>query len=447
MHTSQFSIRDLRHFISRRKKYLIIPPIVVTALCVVGAYMLPKRFESTTTIWVQPDEILNPLVNYQMAVQLASSDRLETFIEIIYSRKTIETVIDSVGMGNGVEGGIPWDNLIEHIRQNIKTARKGSDSFTISYLDTDPVRAQKMVSFLARTFIETRIKGEARRNELTVEFFERKLREYEEKFETTQHDMVTLLLQRMRERPTGSGGLYNRLDDLDKQIQRYNDKQKTDQRAVAQLAEFPDGFRTDEGKQALAELRHTDLPYAEELRTALQQYDDVSSRYTPLFPEVGKAENQIQDILRKMRVAVESELTGLSAQISELKASRQQTIDELMKYSVDQQEDLSKKSNYNLYQRLYEDMKTKLEQAKITQELGKNAENSFIIIDPARVPAKPSKPNQPLIIAGGGLFSIMLGIAAGLVAEYMDTRMRSLADLEAFHIPVIALLPDLGGNP
>jgi hypothetical protein len=300
-----------------------------------------------------------------------------------------------------------------------------------------------MVSFLARTFIDIRIKGEARRNELTVEFFEKKLKEYQEKFESTQHDMVSLLLQRMRERPTGSSGLSSRLEDLDKQIQRMDDKMHVDEQALTKLSEFPEGFRTDQGKQALAELRRTDLPYVDELRSALQQYDEVSSRYTPLFPEVGKAENEILELLRKMRVAVESERTGMAIQITQMQASRRRTVDELMKYSVDQQEDLGKKSNYNLYQRLYEDMKTKLEQAKISQELGKNAENSFIIIDPARVPAKPSKPNQPLIIAGGGLFSVLLGIATALVAEFLDTRMRSLADLEVFHVPVIALLPQL----
>ena len=443
MQQSQFSMRDLKLFVARRKKYLIFPPIIVTAVCVLGAYMLPKKYESSTTIWVQPDEILNPLVSYQMAVQLASSDRLETFMEIVYSRKTIETVIDSVGLGRGVEEGIAWDNLIEKVRASIRTGRKGSDSFTISYLDTDPVRAQKMVSSLARTFIETRIRGEARRNELTVEFFERKLREYQEKFESTQHDMVTLLLQRMRQRPTGSSGLYSRLEDLDRQIQTQNDKARADEQALTQLALFPDGFHSDEGKQALAELRRASLPYADELRASMAQYDEVSSRYTPLFPEVGKAINEVQEILRKMRVAVESERSALTGQIASLQASRQQTIEELMQYSVDQQEDLSKKSNYNLYQRLYEDMKTKLEQAKITQELGKNAENSFIIIDPPRVPAKPSKPNQALIIAGGSVFGLVLALAGALVAEFLDSRLRTLHDLEVFQVPVIALLPQL----
>ena len=443
MQSAQFSIYEVRSFLRRRRKYLIIPPVIVLLVCIVGANLLPKKFESTTTIWVQPDEILNPLVSYQMAVELASSDRLETYMEIIYSRKTVETVIDSVGLGAGVAPGIPWDDLVASIRRNIITARQGSDSFTLSYLDTDPVRAQRIVSCLAQTFIDTRIRGEARRNELTVEFFERKLREYQEKFESTQHDMVTLLLQRMRERPTGGGGLSSRLEDLDKQIQRIEEKVKDDEEALTKLAKFPDAFHSDDGKEALAELRRSDLPYSQELRSVMQQYDDVTTRYTPLYPEVGKTENEILEVLRKMRVAVESERLGMTAQLTDLQGTRQSTIDQLMKYSVDQQEDVDKKSNYSLYQRLYEDMKTKLEQAKITQELGKNAEKSFIIIDPPRVPAKATKPNKALIIGGGSVFGFMFGFAIALMVEFLDTRIRSLVDLEQYRLPVIALLPDV----
>jgi uncharacterized protein involved in exopolysaccharide biosynthesis len=233
------------------------------------------------------------------------------------------------------------------------------------------------------------------------------------------------------------------MEELEREIGRIDEKEKADERALTKLALFPDAFHTDQGREALAELRRSDLPYAEELRTVFQQYEDVSTRYTPLYPEVGKAENDMLEVLRKMRVAVEGERTGLGSQLSELRTRRQQTIDELMKYSVDQQEDMGKKSNYNLYQHLYEDMKTKLEQAKIAQELGKTAENSFIIIDPPRVPAKPAKPNQPMIIAGGGTFGIILGIVAALIAEALDNRVRTAADLEQFRVPVFALLPEV----
>ncbi len=446
MHTSQFTIHDLTSFIRRRKKYIIIPPILVTILCIAGAKMLPKQYESTTTIWVQPDQILNPLVSYQIAAQLATTDRLETLMDVLYGRKTIEAVIDSVGLGIGIPQGAALDDLVEDVRRNIKTARKGTDSFTLSYMDTDPVRAQRIVSCLAQTFIETQVEGESRRNAQTVEFFERKLRDYQAKFETTQKEMVGLLTQRMREQPDGSGELNVRLEDIDRHIQHADEKLKADQDALTKLDRFPEGLHTDEGRRALADLRMTDLPFSDELRAVSQHYDEVTAKYTPLYPEVEKTEGQFLGILSKMRTAVETDQSSLAAQREELRASRQKTIEEMMKTSIDQQEDAGSKSNYNLYQKLYEDMKTKLEQAKITQDLGKTAEDAFVILEAPRVPARPSKPNQTLIVAGGGIFGIILGIGVALIAEFLDTRMRTLRDLEVYQLPVIALLPDAGSE-
>lgn len=443
MNTSQFSATDLTSFLRRRLKFLIVPPVVVTVLCIVGAKIIPKQYESSTTIWVQPDETLNPLVSYQMALQTAPPDRLDTFMETIESRETIEAVIDSVGLNRGVAQGGALDDLVEEMRHNINSSRKGADSFTISYMDTDPVRAQRVVACLAKTFIQTRINGEALRNAQTVEFFEQKLNDYQAKFEATQHDLVGLLTQRMRERPAGSGELNVHLEDLDQQVQHAEEKSRIDRDALVKLALFPERFRTPGGKQAVEDLRRTDLPFANELRGACQQYEELSSRYTPLYPDVQKAEGEILAVLRKMRTAVETEQAGVSAQASELRSSRQRTIGEMTNYSVDQQEDVGNRSNYNMYQKLYEDMKTKLEQAKITRDLGKKAESSFIILDPSRIASRPSKPNKALIIGGGALFGIILGVAVALIAEFMDTRMRTLRDLEIYDLPVVALLPEI----
>jgi len=298
------------------------------------------------------------------------------------------------------------------------------------------------VSLLAKVFIATRIQGESRRNEMTVRFFETKLKEYQGKFEATQGDMVDLLLRRMRDRPTGQRGLASRLEAVDKRILSREERMREDELGLSKLETFPEAFRTDEGKQTLSELRRSDLPYVDELRTVLGQYDEVTARYTPLYPEVGKIENQIFEILRKMRVAVQSELNAITTELDDLRDSRTKIVDELMAYSADQHVDTDKESNFNLYRRLYEDMKTKLEQAKITKELGKNAENSFIIIDPPRIPSKPAKPNRPLIIAGGFGFGFILGLALTLAAELFDTRIRTVRDIEEYQLPVIALLPD-----
>jgi uncharacterized protein involved in exopolysaccharide biosynthesis len=196
------------------------------------------------------------------------------------------------------------------------------------------------------------------------------------------------------------------------------------------------------GRQALSELQRAEIPYSTELRTLLAQYDDITTRYTSKYPEVVKTESQILELLKRVRVAVQSELGALASRILELQKSRTQIIDEIMHSSVAQRLDQDKESNYSLYRQLYNDMKVKLEQARTAKELGKNAENAFIIIDPARVPAKPTKPNRVLIILGGLGLGMLLGVLSAGLAELLDTTVRTPREIEVYQKPIIALLPD-----
>jgi uncharacterized protein involved in exopolysaccharide biosynthesis len=426
----------------RRKALLLIPPVLVTIVCVVGAYMLPRKYESATTIWVQRDEILNPLVSFTMAVQMASEDRLETFNEIVMSRRTIEIVIDSLRLAPRDATGIQRDELISRVRSSIRTDKRGSDSFSITFIDSDPVRAQRTVTLLAEIFIRTRLLAETRRNTLTVEFFERKLKEYQEKFGENEEAVVSLLKQRIQELPTGSRVLAGRFDAIESKIRETEERVRTYQRAQADLGLFPDAFRTEHGRQALTELQRMNLPFGDDLRKLVGQYEDLTSRYTTKYPEVGRLEIQILALLKKLRGVLQSELTFQASQLLEFRKSRDEAIDEIMHSTVVERTDQDQESNYALYRQLYNDMKVKLEQARTAQELGKNAENAFIIIDPARIPAKPTRPNRMLIILGGIGVGILLGLLSAGAAELLDSTIRTPRDLEVYEKPIIALLPE-----
>jgi polysaccharide biosynthesis transport protein len=65
-----------------------------------------------------------------------------------------------------------------------------------------------------------------------------------------------------------------------------------------------------------------------------------------------------------------------------------------------------------------------------------------VIIDPARVPAKPTKPNRALIVGGGVGVGLLLGLVAAIAAELLDSTIRSPREIEVFRKPIIGLLPE-----
>jgi len=444
MFSGQITLREVASFARRRKKLLLYPAAIVWGLCVVGAFLLPRKYESSTTILVQRDEILNPLVRYEMAVAFATEDRLASFNEIIYSQSTIQALIDTLGLGKEVRTEEQRQELIAEIRKNIETDRRGSSSFEISYTDTDPYRAQRAATALANLFIQTRLRVENQRNEMAVQFFENKLEEFRQKFESTQKQLLEVVERRIGDLPTESRAMYSQIEITDRQLAELGAQIKTYRQQLILLRSYPDGLRTETGRQGLFDLARSDIPYATDLRPLLTKYWEYFQRYTSKYPEVEKLEAQITELLSRMRAIVESEIVKLEATRWDLEKRRNQLVDDLKRTSVLQRIDQEKESNYGIYRSLYDDMKVKLEQAYTTRDLGRQGAKQFIILDPAIVPTKPTKPNRTLIIFGGLVLGLILGFLSATTVEFFDTTIRTARDIEVYQKPVIAYIPERG---
>jgi len=421
----------------------LIPFVTVSVLCLIAAFVLPRKYESTTTILVQRDEVLNPLVSFTMAVAMASDDRLQALNEIVYAEPTIGLLIDSLRMGDGVRVG--RQELVKRIRGEITTQLRGPDSFTLTFTDTRPARAQAAVKMLADRFMQMQVQVANRRNEAAVEFFEKKVDDLRQTVEANQKSLIGTMSSQIREMPTQSRELYSRMEDADKQIGDLDGRISVDQQALTVLRGFPAALHTDEGRKQLFDLERQQIPFAAELGSALTRYTDAQGKYTNLFPEVQKLEKQVLDVISRMRSSAEADLARLQTDRWKLERDRSQDLDDIQRSSTTQKLNEAQEADYNLYAKLYDDMKIKLEQARITRDLGKTGAQRYVIIDPPQVPTDPAKPNRPLIAGGGIAIGLILGILCAGTAELLDTRVKTFTDVRVYGLPIIAYIPD--GQP
>jgi uncharacterized protein involved in exopolysaccharide biosynthesis len=415
---------------------------IIVLTCTMGAFLLPRKYESSTTILVQRDEILNPLVNYTMAVSIASEDRLKTFNEIVFSKTAIQTLIDSLQLDKGIKTEEAKEDLVKRIQKNIETERPGSATFRISFIDTDPVRAQQGTLLLAHYFIRQILQVENQRNELAVQFFEKKLNEFQGKFETKQKEIVDLLRNRVQEMPIENQTLLGNVEDLDKQILEIDEHMKDYQRALSILQEFSGSISTESDKQMLFDLQRLDLPHIAELHPLVTKYEEYSHRYTPKYPEVQKLNTQIVDLLGVIKSGIEGEISKLRKTRSELEQRRIRNVDNLKQTTAAQQVDKDKRSNFDIMRNLYDDMQVKLEQARTTRDLGRTGSEQFVLLDPPLVPIEPSKPNRTLIIAGGMGVGLLIGIFSAALSELLDPTIRTARDIGVYRKRVIAYIPE-----
>lgn len=439
----QLTAQEILSALRRRKKLIVIPILIVTGLCTLGAFVLPRKYESSTTILVQRDEVLNPLVSYEMAVAMASEDMLKTFNEIVYSKTTVQTLIDSLRLSDYTSlSEEDRQELIKEVQKNITTERPGSSTFSMSYMDEDPLRAQKAVTLIANLFIKTILQVENQRNELAVDFFETKLEELRIRFEKSQQEMLANVRRHIQEMPGDGRMLSSNLEESERDIRNVDDQFKIYHQALQLLRKYPDPISSEEGRKTLYELQLMEIPYAGNLQQFMTKYDDYSRKYTPRYPEMQKLINQIKDLLVMMNSTLEKESDKLRNQRLDAEKRRSRTISDLQYSSVSQTEAGDKESNYDIYRNLYNEMKIKLEQARATRDLGRKQKDRFLIIDPPLVPTEPSKPNRLLIILGGFASSIIIGLVSAAFAELLDTTMRKKQDFEVYDKPIIAYIPD-----
>ena len=81
----------------------------------------------------------------------------------------------------------------------------------------------------------------------------------------------------------------------------------------------------------------------------------------------------------------------------------------------------------------------KYQEARINEamELG-----DIRVIDEARIPKDPIKPNKKLNLAIGGILGLMLGVMLTFFLEYMDNTIKTTEDVERIlDLPILGVIP------
>ncbi len=89
-------------------------------------------------------------------------------------------------------------------------------------------------------------------------------------------------------------------------------------------------------------------------------------------------------------------------------------------------------------QELYQDLLRRLKEAGILEGL---RSSNLTVVDMARVPARPNRPNVPLFLALGVGLGVFLGGCNALLADAIDNKVQGIEEIEAAHVPALGLLP------
>jgi capsular exopolysaccharide synthesis family protein len=165
------------------------------------------------------------------------------------------------------------------------------------------------------------------------------------------------------------------------------------------------------------------------------QYDELSAKFGPAYPKLDEVRSNIAAIDRAIRdesarieqrakndyVVAQQVEDGARGIFNQQKQDADRLNDKAIEYMIVRQEAEQSRG-------LYETLLGHLKEAGVLEGL---RSSNVSIVDPARIPAKPSKPDVPVYLAlsvGCGLF---LGLGSAVLIDLRDNKIRDIGELEA----------------
>lgn len=431
---------ELRSALKRRRILLITIPILFLAAASFALHHIEPKYRSSTTILVQGEQILNPLVMYNIAENMASNrNRIESLNEIVYSRSTMEILIDSLKLNQEITNEADKQLLVQRTQRNIGTSSRASDSFEISFFDKDPIVARDGAELLANHFINTKLQLETRRHDETVLFFTNKLKELEAIVEAQRNQALQSTTDRLRDLPRNAETLQSRLQSIDETLGSLEWQILNEEGKLRLLEMFQNEPRVSEAVKQLYKLPLSEIQYGDELALALDEYDSMQQQFTENYPRLVNQGTRVRQIVNRIQPGIEQTIERLNKTRADLQIQKEMVVGDMQRFFVANQETNTQLSSVTIYEQLYSEMKVKLEQAKMTRDIGQKAADQFIVLDVADIPQKPVSPNKPLILAIGLFLGLVMGAVSAIFAEVMDTTIRDEKDIPV-QKPIIAYL-------
>lgn len=153
----------------------------VVALATLGiGLIMPKRWDATTLIIVDADNVIKPLMEGRAAVTPVSA-QTALVTQVVLGHKTLRKLAFDAGVMPTRTSAQDQEQLLTQFRNRIKIESKGDAIVHISYSDHDPRQAARITNLIAKTFIDesaTLKEGESRE---AFNFIDNRVKEYGQK--------------------------------------------------------------------------------------------------------------------------------------------------------------------------------------------------------------------------------------------------------------------------
>lgn len=503
----EFRQRTAGEFIKllkRRKWFILLPVITMTAAIGYVVYKLPSVYESKTLLTVKPPQIPDKVVPTLSDEDL--SQRLQTINQEVLSRSSLEPMITKYDLFKSERSsGIDMALIVDKMRKNIVIEPEKADNeklaaFRISYRDRDPAATRNVTSELAAKYVNAQISQSTQSAEKTREFIENQLNQAKQSLDTLEKQRLDIMLQNVETLPESSQGLIAQLDGLRKREDgitkeketlsaekgRLNDQIGSNNRQMRLIEDYGEKETQDAARQAsqiedtpaYAQLINKRAELSAQLDKLLKQFKEKHPDVIAKRDEIARVNDEIDELKKNIdkRVNVASQASGRKSELQkknlELENQRIQgqiaQIDLQLQYKDQELQQNSGQisametkintipnvkvalesinTQYQSAKQTYDDLLKKRNEAALLYDRANNVQGETIgVQDAANLPESPVAPKRALLTGLGAGIGLAIGLF--LAAAFELPRVFKIQNIEdAKHytgLPVLASVPPL----
>ena len=181
---------------------------------------IPDKYEATARISLDTQSILKPLMS-GLAVQPNVEQKVLMLGRTLVSRPNVEKVIRMSDMDIDVQSKANREDLIDNVTKALEIKSTNRDNiYTVSYRDTDPAKAQKVVQSLISIFVESSV-GDKREDSVAArKFIEEQISNSERKLQEAESRLKEFKLRNVELETADGKGSMDRLSEIAALLQK-----------------------------------------------------------------------------------------------------------------------------------------------------------------------------------------------------------------------------------
>jgi polysaccharide chain length determinant protein (PEP-CTERM system associated) len=448
----QHVMRALRGMWRRRGIGLAVAWAVALVAAVV-LLRIPDRHEASARVYVDTQTVLKPLMS-GLAIQPNIDEQIAMLARTLVARPNIEKIVRSTDMDVAVTTPLDRDRLVDAVTQRIKFSTGGRENiYSISYQDTDPNRAKRVVQDLLSLFVESSVGNKRRDTESAQRFIDEQISVYEKKLEETEARVKEFKIRNIGFGDSGGQDYFSRMTALSAEVAKH----RVELRAAEQSRDALKRELAGEEPVMMGDLAPTGgTSQTSELdaRIALQakQLDELMRRYTEEHPDVVATRRLMAQLEAEKKKEIEAQRKAAAANPAKFSASTnpvfqqikislaetEATIAALRARLVESESRLAQQRtlatrapqveveltqlnrDYEVLRRNYDQLVARREAASMSGEVDSQTRMAeFRIIEPPRVSPMPVFPNRLVLLP----LVLVLALGAGAAAAFAVSQV------------------------